>query len=149
VEPDSSHPTEGNGIQRTHLQREEASVRSLQRACQRQDELVVQRPWALPISSRRSEVYLQRVAPQDRLILSEPYLHTRSRAVKTAIHTQDDLTGEGRRAIGEEEVKAIGRAGLPYPTRGLLEGIVIPRSTRLLLTPYEREKERETEKHTP
>ena len=110
---------------------------------------MVQRPWALPISSRRSEVDLQCVAPQDRLILSEPYLHTRSRAVETAIHTQDDLTGEGRRAIGEEEVEAIGRAGLPHPTRGLLEGIVIPCSTRLLLTPYEREKERETEKHTP
>ena len=110
---------------------------------------MVQRPWALPISSRRSEVYLQRVAPQDRLILSESYLHTRSRAIETAIHTQDDLTGEGRRAIGEEEVKAIDRAGLPHPTRGLLEGIVILRSARLLLTPYEREKERETEKHTP
>ena len=110
---------------------------------------MVQRPWALPISSRRSEVYLQRVAPQDRLILSEPYLHTRSRAVETAIHTQDDLTGEGRRAIGEEEVKAIGRARLPYPAWGLLEGIVIPRSARLLLTPYEREKEREAEERTP
>ena len=110
---------------------------------------MVQRPWALPISSRRSEVYLQRVAPQDRLILSEPYLHTRSRAVKTAIHTQDDLTGEGRRAIREEKVKAIGRVGLPHPTRGLLEGIVIPRSARLLLTPYEREKEGEAEECTP
>lgn len=110
---------------------------------------MVQRPWALPITSRRSEVYLQRVAPQDRLILSEPHLHTRSRAVETAIHTQDDLTGEGRRAIREEKVEAIGRAGLPHPTRGLLEGIVIPRSARLLLTPYEWEKERETEKHTP
>ena len=104
---------------------------------------MVQRPWALPISSRRSEVYLQRVASQDRLILSEPYLHTRSRAVETAIHTQDDLTSEGRRAIGEEEIKAIGRAGLPHATSGLLEGIVLPRSTRLLLTPYEGEKEGE------
>ena len=110
---------------------------------------MIQRSRALPISSRRREVYLQRVAPQDRLILSEPYLHPRSRAVETAIHTQDDLTSEGRRAIGEEEVKAIGRAGLPHATSRLLEGIVIPRSTRLLLTPYEREKERETEKHTP
>ena len=109
---------------------------------------MVQRPWALPISSRRSEVYLQRVASQDRLILSKPYLHTRSRAVKTAIHTQDDLTGEGHRAIGEEEVKAIGRAGLPYPTRGLLEGIVIPRSTRLLLTPHEGKKDGEDEECT-
>ena len=110
---------------------------------------MVQRPWALPISSRRSEVYLQRVAPQDRLILSEPYLHTCSRAVETAIHTQDDLTSEGRRAIREEEVKAIGCAGLPHPTRGLLEGIVIPRSTRLLLTPYEGEKEGEAEEYRP
>lgn len=110
---------------------------------------MVQRSRALPISSRRREVYLQRVAPQDRLILSEPYFHTRSRAIETAIHTQDDLTGEGRRAIREEKVEAIGRAGLPHPTRGLLEGIVILRSARLLLTPYEREKERETEKHTP
>lgn len=58
---------------------------------------MVQRPWALPISSRRSEVDLQRIAPQDRLILSEPHLHTRSRAVETAIHTQHDLSGEGRR----------------------------------------------------
>lgn len=149
MEPDSSHPTEGDGIQRTHLKREEACVGSLQRACQRQDELVVQRSWALPISSRRREVYLQRVAPQDHLILSEPYLHTRSRAIETAIHTQDDLTSEGRRTIGEEKVKAIGRAGLPHPTRGLLEGIVIPRSARLLLTPYEGEKEGEAEEHTP
>ena len=109
---------------------------------------MVQRPWALPISSRRSEVYLQRVAPQDRLILSEPYLHTRSRAVETAIHTQDDLTSEGRRAIREEEVKAIGRAGLPHPTRGLLEGIVLPRSARLLLTPHEGEKEGDDEECT-
>ena len=109
---------------------------------------MVQRPWALPISSRRSEVYLQRVAPQDRLILSEPYLHTRSRAVETAIHTQDDLTSEGRRAIREEEVKAIGSAGLPHATSGLLEGIVIPRSTRLLLTPHEGEKEGEAEECT-
>lgn len=107
-----------------------------------------QRPWALPISSRRSEVDLQRVAPQDRLILSEPYLHTRSRAVETAIHTQDDLTSEGRRAIREEEVKAIGSAGLPHATRGLLEGIVLPRSTRLLLTPHEGEKERDDEEYT-
>ena len=110
---------------------------------------MIQRSRALPISSRRREVYLQRVAPQDRLILSESYLHTCSGAIETAIHTQDDLTGEGRRAIGEEEVEAIGRAGLPHPTRGLLEGIVILRSARLLLTPYEWEKERETEKHTP
>lgn len=110
---------------------------------------MVQRPWALPISSRHSEVYLQRVAPQDRLILSEPYLHTRSRAVETAIHTQDDLTGEGRRAIGEEEIKAIGRARLPHATSGLLEGIVIPRSTRLLLTPHEGKKEGEAEECTP
>ena len=110
---------------------------------------MVQRPWALPISSRHSEVYLQRVAPQDRLILSEPYLHTRSRAVETAIHTQDDLTSEGRRAIREEEIKAIGSAGLPHATSGLLEGIVIPRSTRLLLTPHEGEKEGEAEECTP
>lgn len=110
---------------------------------------MVQRPWALPIPSRRSEVYLQRVAPQDRLILSEPYLHTRSRAVETAIHTQDDLTSEGRRAIREEKVKAIGRAGLPHATSRLLEGIVIPRSTRLLLTPHEGEKEGEAEECTP
>ena len=110
---------------------------------------MVQRPWALPISCRCSEVYLQCVAPQDRLILSEPHLHTRSRAVETAIHTQDDLTSEGRRAIREEEVKAIGRAGLPHATSGLLEGIVIPRSTRLLLTPHEGEKEGEAEECTP
>ena len=109
---------------------------------------MVQRPWALPNACRRSEVYLQRVAPQDRLILSEPHLHTCSRAVETAIHTQDDLTGEGRRAIGEEEVKAIGRAGLPHPTRGLLEGIVIPRSARLLLTPHKGEKEGDDEECT-
>ena len=110
---------------------------------------MVQRPWALPISSRRSEVYLQCVASQDLFILSEPYLHTRSRAVETAIHTQDDLTGEGRRAIREEKVKAIGRAGLPHATSGLLEGIVIPRSTRLLLTPHEGKKEGEAEECTP
>ena len=110
---------------------------------------MVQRPWALPISSRRSEVYLQRVAPQDLFILSEPYLHTRSRAVETTIHTQDNLTGEGRRAIREEEVKAIDRARLPHATSGLLEGIVIPRSTRLLLTPHEGKKEGETEECTP
>jgi len=110
---------------------------------------VVQRTWALPSACRRSEVYLQRVASQDRLILSEPYLHTRSRAVETAIHTQDDLTSEGRRAIREEEIKAIGRAGLPHATSGLLEGIVIPRSTRLLLTPHEGEKEGEAEECTP
>ena len=109
---------------------------------------MVQRPWALPISCRRREVHLQRVAPQDRLILSEPYLHTRSRAVETAIHTQDDLTSEGRRAIGEEEVKAIGRAGLPHATSGLLKGIVIPRSARLLLTPHEGEKEGDDEECT-
>ena len=110
---------------------------------------MVQRPWALPISSRRSEVDLQRVAPQDLFILSEPYLHTRSRAVETAIHTQDDLTSEGRRAIGEEEVKAIGSAGLPHATSGLLEGIVLPRSTRLLLTPHKGKKEGEAEECTP
>lgn len=110
---------------------------------------MIQRSRALPISSRRRKVYLQRVAPQNRLILSEPYLHTRSRAVKTAIHTQHDLTSEGRRAIGEEEVKAIGRAGLPHATSGLLEGIVIPRSTRLLLTPHKGEKEGEAEECTP
>lgn len=110
---------------------------------------MVQRPWALPISSRRSEVYLQRVAPQDRLILSEPYLHTRSRAVETAIHTQDDLTSESRRAIREEEVKAIDRAGLPHATSGLLEGIVLPRSARLLLTSHEGKKEGEAEECTP
>lgn len=109
---------------------------------------MVQRPWALPISSRRSEVDLQRVAPQDRLILSEPHLHTRSRAVETAIHTQHDLSGEGRRAIREEEVKAIGRAGLPHPTSGLLEGIVLPRSARLLLTPHEGKKEGDDEECT-
>ena len=109
---------------------------------------MIQRSRALPISSRRREVYLQRVAPQDRLILSEPYLHTRSRAVETAIHTQDDLTSEGRRAIGEEEVKAIGRAGLPHPTNGLLEGIVLPRSARLLLTPHKGEKEGDGEEYT-
>ena len=110
---------------------------------------MIQGSGALPISSRRSEVYLQRVAPQDLFILSEPHLHTRSRAVETAIHTQDDLTSEGRRAIGEEEVKAIGRARLPHATNGLLEGIVIPRSTRLLLTPHEGEKEGEAEECTP
>ena len=109
---------------------------------------MVQRPWALPISSRRSEVDLQRVAPQDRLILSEPYLHTRSRAVETAIHTQDDLTGEGRRAIGEEEIKAIGRARLPYPAWGLLESIIAALPARLLLAPHEGKKEGEDEECT-
>lgn len=110
---------------------------------------MIQGSGALPSACRRREVYLQRVAPQDRLILSEPYLHTCSRAIETAIHTQDDLTGEGRRAIREEEVKAIGRAGLPHPTRGLLEGIVILRSARLLLTPHEGKKEGEAEECTP
>lgn len=109
---------------------------------------MVQRPWALPSACRRSEVYLQRVAPQDRLILSEPYLHTRSRAVETAIHTQDDLTGEGRRTIGEEEIKAIGRARLPYSAWGLLKSIIVALPARLLLTSHKGKKEGEDEECT-
>ena len=109
---------------------------------------MIQGSGALPSACRRSEVYLQRITSQDRLILSEPYLHTRTGAVETAIHTQHDLTSEGRRAVGEEEVKAIGRARLPDPTWGLLESIIVALPARLLLTPHEGKKETKDEECT-
>jgi len=109
---------------------------------------VIQGSGALPSARRRSEVHLQRIASQDLFILSEPYLHTRPRAIETAIHTQHDLTGEGRRTIGEEEVKAIGRARLPYPAWGLLESIIVALPARLLLTSHKGKKEGEDEECT-
>ena len=110
---------------------------------------MIQGSWALPSARRRSEVHLQRIASQDLFILSEPYLHTRPRAVETAIHTQHDLTGEGRRTVGEEEIKAIGRARLPYPAWGLLESIIVALPARLLLAPHEGKKKGEAEECTP